>query len=413
MNLQKAKEKYAELLIASSINLKKGQELCINAQIEAADFVRMVSRAAFKHGAKDVVVMWGDEQTARIRYDNADISCYENVYEWDALRSNLMARKDFAFLHLVSSNPDAFAGIDPRKPAAARKAMYAATKEYRAKMDIDGCQWCIAGVPSKAWAQKVFPNETPDNAVEKLWEAVLKTARVDDDNNPIEEWEKHKKAFKLRREWLNSLNLKELHYKNSKGTDITIGLTDDYLFEGGGASTPEGHYFFPNVPTEEIFTSPHSQKADGTVVNALPLIYQGNIIDNFSITFKDGRICDFTAEKGYDVLKSLIETDEGSHHLGEVALIPYDSPISNMGMLFYDTLYDENASCHFAFGGGFPPCLKGGAEMPREKSIELGVNQSAAHVDFMIGTPDLEITGTDKSGNLIPIFKNGSWAAEV
>lgn len=409
MNIQKEIEKYAELLVVSGINIKKGQELYINAPVHTADFVRLVTKFAFIHGAKDVYVNYLDEEFTRLRYEYADISVFENPSEWAALRLNESARKDFAFLHILSNDPDAYSGIDARKPAAARKAMYAVTKEYNFKLDINACQWCVAGIPCEKWAKKVFPNDSAEKAVEKLWEAILKSARVDTPD-PIAAWKEHQKTFLDKKQWLNSLNLSELHYKSSNGTDFTVGLIDGSIFEGGGDATPEGHFFFPNMPTEEIFTSPHLNRAEGRVVNALPLIYNGTVIDNFSITFKDGRITDFTAEKGYDTLKSLIETDEGSHHLGEIALIPNDSPISNMNILFYDTLYDENASCHLAIGRGFPTCIKGGTEMTEAEAEAKGVNNSSTHVDFMIGTADLEIIGKDRNGKEIPIFKNGNWA---
>lgn len=406
---QDSLEKYALLAVKSGLNLQKGQLLVINCPTHSAYFAKIAAKCGFELGAKDVIVVWGNEEIARVRYDNADISRYEAVPAWQAKLLNDAAEEGAAFLHVASADPDIFTGIDSKKTMAWARAMQRDCKPYRDKLDIDACPWCIMALPNENWAKKVFPDCDTDTAMEKLWEAILKASRVDTPD-PIAAWDSHRKSFGERKDKLNALKLTSLRLQTGRGTDITIGLTNDHVWEGGGAYTADGLYFFPNIPTEEIFTTPHRMKADGKVVNALPLIYQGTRIDGFSLTFKDGAVTDFSAEVGYDVLKSLLDTDAGARHLGEVALVPHKSPISDMGILFYNTLFDENASCHLAIGQGFPNCLKGGASMTREQLNEAGINESATHCDFMIGTADMTITGTTADGKTVELFKNGNWA---
>lgn len=287
--------------------------------------------------------------------------------------------------------------------------MHKACQTFYDHLDLGIDRWCIAGAPSLAWANKVFPDMSDKEAVQALWQAIFKVTRCDH-NDPIEAWNDHRRSFERRVKILNEKKIKSLHYTNSLGTDLTIGLNDKYLFAGGGSYTTDGVYSFPNIPTEEIFTSPNKKSVDGIVYSAMPLNYNGNIIDEFTITFKDGRIVDYSAKQGYDVLKSIIETDEGSHYLGEVALVPYDSPIRNMGILFYNTLFDENASCHLAIGRGFSECIEDGLTMNKEQLLEKGINDSLTHVDFMIGTDDLSIVATLDDGEEFVVFENGNFA---
>lgn len=407
--MQENLRKYAQLSVKSGLNLKKGQILVMNCPIQCAFFAELVAEEAFKAGAKDVVMRWSDNKFTRIRYDYADISRFETVPKWQQELLNGYAQEGAAFLHIISTDPDIFTGIDPKKPAAFSKANKRDCKIYSDLLDIDACVWSIVAIPSPVWAKKVFPNDSEEKAMEKLWEAVLKAVRVDTPD-PVAAWEQHKNTFIQKRKWLEDLKLAEINIKTGRGTDLTLGLIDNHLWEGGGAVSTDGTYFFPNMPTEEIFSTPHRLKANGKAVSALPLIYHGTVIDDFYITLENGKIIDYGAKKGYETLKQLVETDEGSHYLGEVALIPNNSPISNMGILFFDTLFDENASCHIAIGRGFPNCVEGGAKMTKEQHIELGINDSATHVDFMIGTPDTEIVGKTKDGKEIVIFKNGNWA---
>ena len=408
---QKMLAKYAELIVRSGINIQKGQILCISAPVSCAELARLAAESAYKAGAKEVVLRWSDERISRLKYDYAPMSQFEAVPEWFSAFNNGYAREDAGFLSIDSSNPDAFAGVDPKKPAAWVKAAHAACKEFYDGMDMGRNTWCIAAAPSPEWAVKIFPDLPETEAMEKLWEAIFRATRTDAPD-PSAAWDAHRRSFQRRIDYLNQMQFDRLHYRNSLGTDITIGLPAGHCWAGGGAETRDGVYYFPNMPTEEIFCSPDKDRADGTVFSALPLNYNGSLIDRFSLTFQNGRIIDFSAETGYDTLKALIETDEGSRHLGEVALIPKSSPIAEMGILFYNTLFDENAACHFAIGKAFAECLQGGLEMDDAEQAAHGLNDSAAHVDFMLGTPDLSITGITKNGEKIALFRDGNWAFE-
>jgi len=269
--------------------------------------------------------------------------------------------------------------------------------------------WCVVSIPTAAWSKKVFPHLSVEDSIEKLWNVIFKTVRVDTEN-PIVSWEEHKANLKRRMDILNSLALKSLHYQNSLGTDLNIELPENHIWLGGSEFTPEGIEFIANMPTEEVFTLPKKTGVNGKVVSSMPLNYNGNLIENFSMTFKAGKIVDFGAEKGYETLKAIIETDEGSHFLGEVALVPYDSPISNSKILFYNTLFDENASCHLALGKAYPVCMKNSEKITHDEFSVLGINESLVHVDFMIGTSDLKILGMTSDGKEIPIFRNGNFA---
>ncbi len=349
------------------------------------------------------------ERCSKIKFDYSPVEIFESIPEWVADSRNYYAKRGAAFISIAADDPEIFADVDPAKPAALVKTMHKACKPFFDKLDINACAWNIISVPTVAWAKIVFPNCSEEEAIEKLWDAIFKAVRVDTPN-PANAWQEHKKELGEKVAYLNEKQFVSFHYKNSIGTDITVGMTEKHLWAGGGELTQDGLYFFPNMPTEEVFCTPHKDKVNGIVYSALPLNYQGNIIDEFSITYKDGIAVDYSAKKGYDTLKALIETDKGSHHLGELALIPNKSPISDMNILFYNTLFDENASCHFAIGLGFPMCIENGCELTKEQLLELGVNDSVTHVDFMIGTPDMSIVATDKDGNETVIFDNGNWA---
>lgn len=402
-------KKYAELLVKQGVNLQKDQELVIDSSIECYDLVREIAKAAYQAGAKDVIVHYTDEKISRLRYENCNREHFENIPQYLVELRNQYALRHAAIMTITSSNPEAMKGIDPLKIQTWSSAMHKACQTFYDHLDLGIDRWCIAGAPSLAWANKVFPDMSDKEAVQALWQAIFKVTRCDH-NDPIEAWNDHRRSFERRVKILNEKKIKSLHYTNSLGTDLTIGLNDKYLFAGGGSYTTDGVYSFPNIPTEEIFTSPNKKSVDGIVYSAMPLNYNGNIIDEFTITFKDGRIVDYSAKQGYDVLKSIIETDEGSHYLGEVALVPYDSPIRNMGILFYNTLFDENASCHLAIGRGFSECIEDGLTMNKEQLLEKGINDSLTHVDFMIGTDDLSIVATLDDGEEFVVFENGNFA---
>ena len=402
-------EKYALLLVKTGINIQKDQTLVINSPIECASFARIVSRIAYVEGAREVVINWRDELSSKIRFLLAPEEVFEEFPDWqrDFYLSN--ARKGAAFLNISASDPELMKDVNPDRMAKAQKASSTAIKEYRERLMSNKNVWCVASIPTVAWAKKVFPKVSEDEAVEKLWNSIFKTVRVDTED-PVASWETHKSNLKKSMDFLNSNNFKYLHYKNSLGTDLKIELPENHLWLGGSEYTPEGIEFIANMPTEEVFTLPKKTGVNGIVVSSKPLNYNGNLIEEFSLTFEQGRIVDFKAEKGYDILKKMIETDEGSYYLGEVALVPHDSPISNSNILFYNTLFDENASCHLAIGKAYPVCIKNGENLSDKELVKLEVNDSFVHEDFMVGTEDLQIIGITADGKEIPIFKNGNFA---
>ena len=409
MDLQDRLQKYAELIVVKGCALREGQELYISAPVQCVEFTRMVVREAYERGASYVTVNWGDQGVSRMTYDHAPLERFENVPAWQAERSNSMARNGAAVLTLLSDDPQAMKGVEQRKVMARTVAVHSACKEFYDALDFGRCVWCIAGAASEQWATKVFPELAADEAVERLWNAVLDTCRVDED--PCAAWDAHRAAFDERKAWLNGYGFDALHYTASNGTDLTVGLIAGSHWEGGGQEGADGTYFFPNIPTEEIFTSPDRARTSGIVHSALPLYHNGSPVEDFWVRFEDGRAVECDAAVGRDVLQGIIDTDDNSCYLGECALVPFDSPIRNTGILFLETLYDENASCHLALGKGFPEVLEGGYDMTEEELLAAGCNVSAAHVDFMIGTDDLQIDGICPDGTVVPIFSNGNWAS--
>lgn len=402
-------EKYARLLTKTGVNIQPGQILVITSPIECADFARMIAETAYKEGAHDVVMNWRDELFAKVRFMLAPEKVFEEFPSWQKEFYLSYMKKGAAFISIAASDPEILKDVDPKRVATAQKTANIELKEYRETLMSNKNVWCVASIPTKPWAKKVFPDSAEEDAVEKLWEAIFKAVRVNEED-PVAAWEVHKANLKKNMEFLNSHHLKSLHFKNSLGTDLTVGLPMGHLWLGGSEYTPGGTEFVANMPTEEVFSMPDKKGVNGHVVSSKPLNYNGNLIENFSLTFKDGKVVDFTAEKGYEVLKKLLETDEGSAYLGEVALVPYDSPISRSKLLFFNTLFDENASCHLAFGKAYPVCIKNGENMSEEQLAAQGVNDSLVHVDFMIGTEDLEITGITVEGKKVPVFIKGNFA---
>lgn len=408
MSLEQKLVNYAKLIVASGLNVQKGQTVVIDAAIEAASLVRLVTKEAYAIGAKEVVVKYSDEVVNRLKYENCEQEVFETIPPWLVAFKNDYANINACFLSIISSDPESLKGIDPLKMAAWSKNMNKECKMFRDLLDNATNSWCIVAASSPKWANKVFPDMSDSEAEEALWNAILKATKADLED-PIDAWQKHRESFERRVKYLNELNIDTLTYTNSLGTNIKVSLMDNYLFAGGGSYLQNGLYNFPNIPTEEIFASPVYDKTEGIVYSALPLNYNGNIIDEFFMEFKEGRIINYGAKVGYDILKEMIELDEGSHYLGEVALVPYDSPISNMNIIFYNTLFDENAVCHFAIGKGFSECIKDGLEMNKEQLKEKGINDSLLHVDFMIGTSDLTIVATTKDGKEVNIFEAGNF----
>lgn len=409
INLEEKLEQYAALTIEMGVNLQEGQELVIRCPIECAAFARLLAKKAYEKGAREVIMSWSDETCSKLKYTHSPLEVFEKMPPWQAEFNNYYADRGAAFLSVHASDPEAMKGVDPKKITASAKASYEACESFYTKMETNVIPWNVISVPTVAWAKKVFPNCSEEEAVEKLWDAILKAVRVDCDD-PIKAWQEHKKSFKEKSAFLNKKQFKALHYQNSLGTDVMVGMPENHIWDGGGDVTQDGLPFCPNMPTEEIFSAPHKDKIDGVIVSSMPLNHNGNLIENFRFTFKDGKIVDYSAEVGEELLKHILETDEGSLHLGEVALVPYDSPISNMNILFYNTLFDENASCHFALGSCYPTCVENGCDLSKEELAEAGLNDSINHIDFMVGTKDLNITGIEADGTETPIFRDGNWA---
>lgn len=402
-------EKYALLIVKTGLNLQPKQTLVITSPIECASFTRLVAQKAYQEGARDVVIQWKDELFSKIRFLHAPEEVFEEFPDWQKGFYLSYTHQGAAFLSISASDPELMKDVNPERMIKAQKASSTALKEYMDSLFNNKNAWCVVSIPTAAWAKKVFPALAEDEAVEKLWETIFMTVRADTEN-PIISWHEHKTNLKNRIDLLNTYAFKSLHYRNSLGTDLLIELPRTHVWLGGADYTSGGLEFIANMPTEEVFTLPMRTGVNGRVVSSMPLNYNGNLIDHFSLTFQDGKIIDFTAEKGYETLKNIIKTDEGSHFLGEVALVPYDSPISNSKILFFNTLFDENASCHLAIGKAYPVCIRNCETISPDELRKLGVNDSLLHVDFMIGTNDLEIIGKTLDGKEILVFRNGNFA---
>ncbi len=400
---------YAKLIIARGCDLREGQELFLSVDTECADFARVLVEEAYAAGCKRVYTNWSDRSISRLDYLNVSLEEFKTYPEWSALEHNTLAQRGAAILRIETADPDFMAGVDPVKISSSMLSAHSACKEFYDSMDYAKNIWCIAAAPCKAWAKYVFPDLDSKNAISRLWEEILVASRAMSDD-PIANWTEHDKSFEQRKSWLDSLDLYELRYKTDHGTNICIGLPKGVLWHGGAGETVDGRRFFPNIPTEEIYTSPDRMRVDGLVRSALPLSYQGNLIEDFEIYFENGKATKCSAKSGQEILESIISVDEGSCYLGEVALVPFSSPIRQSGLLFYNTLFDENASCHLALGKSFPECIEGGLDLGKSELLECGLNDSAIHVDFMVGTQDLQITGICSNGQEVPIFEDGEWA---
>ncbi|GAB2542419.1 aminopeptidase [Gracilibacillus alcaliphilus] len=405
---QQLLEKYATLALKTGVNLQKNQALMINSSIEGAAFTRIVARKAWELGAKNVHINWSDDQLTLLKFQHAPEEVLTNIPEWQIAKQLYFAEDGAALLSITSANPDLLKDVDPARIAKANKASGEAMKEFRKYIMNDRIPWSIISIPSQVWAEKVFQDKQADEAVEELWEQIFRIVRVDQED-PIAAWEKHNQTLNQACEYLNKKAYQALVFK-SEGTNIRFGLPKGHIWKGGGAKTPDGNHFNPNMPTEEVFTVPDKYQVDGKVTATKPLVYGGNMIDGFHLTFKEGKVIDFEAEQGYETLKHLLDTDEGAVRLGELALVPHASPISQSGLIFYSTLFDENASCHVALGKAYPTNLEGGSEMDDEALDKHGVNDSLIHVDFMIGSADLDIDGETEDGQLEPVFRQGAWA---
>lgn len=407
MNIERL-ENYAKLIVKSGLNVQEGQEVLIQCGLDQPDFVTLVTEECYKAGAKRVTVKWAHQPVSKLHYLYRSPETLAEFTEIEKAEWQDRVNKLTCLLWLDSDDPDGLAGTDSAKIAAANMARFPSIKPFRDAME-NRYQWCIAAVPGKKWANKIFPGMNTEQAMEKLWEAILDCSRVTDD--PIAEWDEHNNNLAMRCKFLNDYRFDRLEYKSSNGTDFVVGLNEKGIFCGGGETTlGKNIYFNPNIPSEEVFTSPMRGRAEGKVVSTKPLSYQGKLIENFWIQFKDGKAVKVGAEKNQDVLEKMVAMDEGAAYLGEVALIAYDSPINNTGVLFYNTLFDENASCHLALGRGFNNCLEGYENYTNEECEKQGINSSMIHVDFMIGSKDLSIVGVTKDGKRVQVFKDGNWA---
>lgn len=407
---KKRLQKYAELVVKCGLNVQKGQEVIIRCGLDQPDFVTMCVEECYKCGAERVKVEWSYMPVSKLGYKYRSL---ETLSEFTAVEKAEWERKVeklTCLLWLDSDDPDGLNGTDSEKISKANQARYPFIKPYRDALE-NKYQWCIAAVPGKEWAQKIFPELSAEAAIEALWENILLCSRVYADNDPVKAWETHNENLAKRCEFLNKYKFDRLEYKSANGTDFTVGLNPIGIFMGGGEYTLGSNvYFNPNIPSEEVFTSPVRGRAEGKVVATKPLSYQGKLIENFWVRFKDGKVVETYAEKNGDLLKKMVSMDEGAAYLGECALIAYDSPINNTGVLFYNTLFDENASCHLALGRGFNNCLENYENYSVEECEKLGINSSMIHVDFMIGSKDMCITGITKDGERVAIFKDGNWA---
>ncbi|SEH21304.1 aminopeptidase [Selenomonas sp. KH1T6] len=410
---QELLKKYARLVVRVGVNLQDDQILVINSPLECAEFARLIAAEAFAAGAHDVVVSWGDEELARIRYAGGRKEIFTEFPEWRVRFYQDYAEQGAAFVSIAARNPEIFKDIEQEKLTLSAQAAGAALLEYRARLMNNENTWCVVSVPTAGWAKKVFPELGEEEAKARLWQEIFRTVRIEPETDPAEAWKEHIATLQKAAEFLNKQNFKALHYKNSLGTDLTVELPEGHIWAGGAEKAATGVTFAANMPTEEVYSLPLREGVNGTVYASKPLIYNGNRIENFHLTFKEGRVVDFGAEVGEETLKELINMDEGSHYLGEVALVPYDSPISNSGILFYNTLFDENAACHLALGKAYPTCLEGGEKMDSVTLLQHGVNDSLVHEDFMIGTADLSIVGITREGEKVEIFRNGNFAPGV
>ena len=404
---RKILESYADLIVQKGLNLDKGQEVFITAGLDQADFLRMTVEKCYQAGASKVIVDFRDMPCSRLDQLYQTEDTLSRIEEWELARLKHRSMTLPAVLWLDSEDPDGMKGIDQGKRARAQMARFPKIKPYREAME-NKHQWCIAAIPGKEWACKVFPGLPPEEAEEKLWEAILKSARALDGNG-IANWEKHNSLLKKRASYLNGKKFTSLRYKSSNGTDFQVGLMENGIFEGGSEKDLSGRVFHPNIPSEEIFTTPRKGEAEGILVSTKPLSWQGTLIENFSIRFEKGKAVEVHAEKGEEALERMIAMDEGAPYLGECALIGKNSPINNLNILFYSTLFDENASCHVALGRGFDNCVADFEKYTQEELKAMGVNDSMIHVDFMIGSEDLAIDGILPDGTFCPIFRDGEW----
>ena len=401
---------YARLIVRVGVNVQKGQEVLIYSEVEQADFVKLLVEECYRAKAKRVRVEWDFEPVFKLHCRHCSVSTLSRVEDWEKAKLERRAEVLPCIISLDSWDPDGMKGVNQEKMAKVDQKRYPILKPIFDSME-NKYPWCIAAVPGAAWAKKVFPGLSKPQAIEKLWEAILKTSRVTED--PVAAWEAHNAEMKKRCDYLNALGIAELRFRGDNGTDLTVGLIEEGLFLGGGEFTLGGQFYNPNIPTEECFTTPMRGKAEGVVYATKPLSYNGELIENFSVRFEGGRAVEVHAEKNQSLLEKMISMDEGASYLGECALVPVDSPVSESGLLFYDTLFDENAACHLALGMGFTNTIRGFENKTLEECRAMGVNDSMEHNDFMIGYEGLDVDALTRDGRTVPVIRRGKWAFAV
>ncbi|SFK31662.1 Leucyl aminopeptidase (aminopeptidase T) [Halobacillus dabanensis] len=401
-------KKYAELAVRAGVNLQKNQLLIIHSDIQNAPFARLIQTVAYEAGASNVFIDWTDEQSTKEFYLNAADSVIDHFPDWQAARFKEWDDAGAAYIHIISENLDVFKEVSTERVNRFQKASRTKLKDYHAKIRSHKVRWCLLAVPCVEWAAKVFPNLSKEEALHSLWKLILKGSRADR-KNPIKDWESHNRAFESRKKILNESQFEALHFTNSRGTDLFVGLPENHLYIGGGVIDEKGIPFFPNIPTEEIFTAPHKSKVNGKLVGSKPLIYEGSVIDEFYLIFKDGRITDYYAAKGQEVLQNLIETDEGSHYLGEIALVSNKSPLAQADTLFYNTLFDENTSCHIGIGNASPSSIQNGMDQSEKELKAAGLNTSLLLVNVTFGTKDMKVLGIKEGGTEVLLMKDGDF----
>jgi len=398
---------YARLIVRTGLNIQKGQSVIVQAGLDQPEFVQMVVEECYKAKAKEVTVNWTYQPLTKLHYRYQTVKNLGTLKEWEMARQEHYCDVLPARVLLMSDDPDGLKGVNIAKMTKAQQMLYPVVKGYRDRRD-NRDQWCVAAVPGKEWAKKVFPGMRTSQAVEKLWEVILKCSRVEGD--AVAAWEKHNAEMQAHCDHLNSLNIRKLHYTADNGTDLTVGMIPECEWQGGGDTNLQGIYYNPNIPTEECFITPKKGQAEGIVYSSKPLSYQGQIIDKFWIRFENGKAVESGAEQGAELLETMLTMDENAGYLGECALVPQHSPICESGILFYNTLFDENAACHLAVGKGFMFSVKDFENRTQEECYALGINESMIHVDFMIGCDSMNIDGICEDGSTVAIFRDGNWA---
>lgn len=407
-DFDKLLEKYAELVVKVGVNIQPRQVLIVQSPLETVQFTRLIVSKAYEAGAKYVQVEWDDEMISRIRYEKAPDNSFEYYPKWQADMMEQLAEGGGALLHIKVPDPMLLKEVDGAKVSTAVKAAAMAREKFQGYIRTNKVSWSLIKAPTQAWANKVFADLPESERIDAMWEAVFLMNRVGNDD-PVAAWQEHIGNLKQRQNYMNNKRYKRLHYR-APGTDLKVELPEGHLWLGGGDHNEAGVYFVANMPTEEIYSMPHRTGVNGTVTSTLPLNLNGRLVEGIQLTFKDGKVTDYQAKSGREHLTSLLATDEGASFLGEIALVPHDSPISRLNRIFYNTGVDENASCHFALGSSYPVNIEGGTKLSKQELLAKGANVSLTHVDFMIGSAELDIDGELEDGTIEPVFRKGNWA---